>query len=102
MEENQIFYIKLENGLPTGNPFLLDNLKQCGINPENSDDWAQHFPLDTPPPIIRRTEIVEPISTFDGKISKVIWSVRKMTDEELSSLPSNNLDKISGSVPNVI
>jgi hypothetical protein len=102
MEENQIFYIKLENALPVGNPFLLDNLKQCGINPEGSLDWAQYFPISSPIPTVKRTEVLEQLRNFDGKTVREYWYIRNMTDEELAALPSNPLDTIPGNIPNVI
>lgn len=96
-------YIKIENGTQVGYPFLLENLKQCGINPENSSDWAPHHLITDKPPIVKRSEALEIAMVFDGKISYEVWQVRKKTEEELAMMPSmDHLDKIPGSAPNVI
>jgi len=101
MEQDQIFYIKIKDGDPVGYPFLLDNLKQCGISPENSSDWSQFFQLTEPKPQVQQTEVAEIITTFDGKVTKQSWLVRAKTQEEIES-STNPLDKIPGSAPNVI
>jgi hypothetical protein len=104
MEQDQVYYIKVENGSVVGNPYQLSNLKLNGINPENDPNWVQHFPLiESKPAIInKRKETVEQVNTFDGKVSKTIWLVRKLTDEELANLPPNPIDTVKGNVPNVI
>lgn len=101
METTQKFFIRIKDGQPQGYPFLLDNLLQCNIDPQQNPDWAEFLPQ----PVIQtlyKNKVVEQHYVVDGSRVLGTWVERKMTPEELSQLPPDPLLTMKGSEPDAL
>jgi len=101
METPHIFFIKMQNGLPEGSPFILENLLQCNIDPRNSADWAEFLPQ---PLVDRIGKYQVPELQYVVEGGKVLGKhvLRDMTQEERSQLSPDPLLQLTGSPPDVI
>jgi len=100
--ENQEFFIKVEDGSPVGFPFLIDNLRQVGVDPAAAGSGYFPFKPATEFPRAGRHEVSEEVIEFDGStvFSKLI--IRPMTSEEIAQLPPDPLMQIPGSAPDAL